>query len=79
MDYTRSFWRRIGAFVADAVLANLVVVLVFGWWAMSLDAPVRFSDGLVHYKTCAAGAAFTKPSAPISTEDWDKVRICDTI
>jgi uncharacterized RDD family membrane protein YckC len=74
VDYTRSFGKRLGAAAIDLVFAHLVVVLVFGWWAMSLDSPLRFNGSLLNFETCQEGT----PKADSPFAQWSKVNICTT-
>ena len=74
MEHTRSFLRRISAFLIDVVLAHLVVVFIFGWWALDADSTVRFGGSLVHLQRCHEVARTTPFLAA-----WDKVQDCNTV
>ena len=74
MEHTRSFLRRISAFLIDVILAHLVIVVIFGWWAMSADSTVRFGGSLIYLERCYDLARTT----PYLTA-WDKVKDCNTV
>jgi RDD family len=57
----------------DIVLAHLVIVVVFGWWALSPDSPVRFDGSLIYLERCHDLARTTPFLAT-----WDKVQDCNT-
>jgi uncharacterized RDD family membrane protein YckC len=76
MKHTFSFWRRVGALAIDFVLAHLVIVVLFGWFASSLDSPMRFKGSLLIFSRCA-DAHLTSDGKPVENDYWDKIQICD--
>jgi len=74
MAYTRSFWRRIGAVLFDLSIAHVFIALLFGWWMLSLDSPIRLTGSIVYLRICQDA----KPKSDGALAQWDNVKICNT-
>jgi uncharacterized RDD family membrane protein YckC len=73
MDHTRKFRKRALAFLIDLLLAHVVIVAVFGWWAKSPNSNIRFGGSLLIFSRCMEmelNSAFLA--------QWDKVQDCNT-
>jgi hypothetical protein len=69
---TRSFRRRLLAFLVDVILAHMVVAVMFGWWATSPDSDIRFGGSIVFFSSCRE----IQPNSEFLAQ-WDKVQDCN--
>jgi uncharacterized RDD family membrane protein YckC len=75
-SWTRSFRRRVIAFLIDLFLASIVAAALLFPFAGSLDSKFRAGIGF-HWQACGPGKAYNKDGTELLMTGWQAVHVCD--
>ncbi len=78
VDHAKSIWRRIGAFLIDCLIINILISILLFPFATSLNSKFQLSGGIVNSSSCKPGKIFNEAGAEMSMSGWDGVVVCDS-